>query len=322
MSGAEAPLATSPQPVGVLVMAYGTPSSPEEIESFYTDVRRGRPPEPGQLAELERRYRAIGGTSQLAARTAEQVAGIEAALAAIGDRPYACRYGAKHSRPKIEEAVEELASLGARSLTGIVLAPHYSKGSVGEYLERAGARAAELGLPAAFVEDWHDDESLVSLLGERVVDSLGELGAVPGTDAVEVLFTAHSLPLRIIESGDGYDARLADTARLVAGAVGLERWRTCWQSAGRTPEPWIGPDLLSVLRALPSEGVEAVVVCPAGFTSDHLEVNYDLDVEARRVALEVGLGFARTASLNAEPRLCAALARLVAARAREVALPL
>ena len=299
-------------PIGVVVMAYGTPGSFEEVEAFYTDVRRGRPPSPEQLADLERRYAAVGGTSALTARTTEQVETIAAALEAISPGGFVCRYGSKHAEPKIEEAVGELVAAGATALVGVVLAPHYSSASVGEYLERAGAEAARLGRRASFLKDWHDEPVLVDLLAERVVEAFGALGASVTDEDVELLVTAHSLPVRVIEAGDGYDERLAETARLVADAAGVACWRVCWQSAGRTPEPWIGPDVLEVLRSLPSKGVRAAVVCPAGFTSDHLEVNYDLDVEASRLAGTLGLGFARTASLNAEPRLCAMLAARLA----------
>lgn len=295
-------------PIGVVVMAYGTPGGFEEVERFYTDVRRGRPPSPEQLADLKRRYAAVGGTSALTARTTEQVDGIAAALEAISPGGFVCRYGSKHADPKIEQAVDALVGQGVTGLVGVVLAPHYSSASVGEYLERAGAEAARHGREAAFLEDWHDEPILVELLAERVVEAFEAVGADVTDEDVELLVTAHSLPVRVIEAGDGYDGRLAETARLVAEAAGVARWRVCWQSAGRTPEDWLGPDVLEVVRELPREQKRAVVVCPAGFTSDHLEVNYDLDVEARQLAEGLGLGFARTASLNAEPRLCAMLA--------------
>jgi ferrochelatase len=296
--------------MGVVVMAYGTPSSYEDVEAFYTDVRRGRPPTPEQLEGLRGRYRAVGGVSELGRRTAEQVAGIQAALGS----GYACFYGAKHAAPFIEDAVDAVAEAGLGRFVGLVLAPHYSSGSVGQYLERAAERAAAVGLGVAFVEDWHDDPVLVELLADRVEAARDSLGLGLGLRASarwELLVTAHSLPVRIIEAGDGYDRRLAETGALVAARAGVEHWRVCWQSAGRTPEPWIGPDVLEVLRGLPAEGVEAAVVCPAGFTSDHLEVSYDLDIEARAVAEEVGLAFTRTASLNADERMCAELAQIV-----------
>jgi ferrochelatase len=303
-------------------MAYGTPPSPGQIETFYTDVRRGRPPSAEQLAELTRRYGSIGGVSPLSRHTAEQVAGIQQQLELLSPGRYLCFLGNKHSDPRIESAIEALAAEGVRSLVGIVLAPHYSRGSVGEYVSRARARADELALPATFVENWHEHPVLRELLAERVADALGSLGPA-GTAAGQdgrllLLVTAHSLPLRVVADGDPYADQLRRTGELVASASGVARWDIAWQSAGRTPEPWLGPDILERLRALPAEGVDAVVVCPAGFTSDHLEILYDLDIEASRVAAEAGVAFARTASLNADPRMCAALAGLILDRAEEL----
>jgi ferrochelatase len=312
--------ATPEDRTAVLLMAYGTPAAPDEVEAFYTDVRRGRPPTPEQLADLRRRYDAVGGISQLSSKTASQVAGVQSALDRLAPGRFACTYGAKHSDPKIEAAVARLAAAGFGRLVGLVLAPHYSSGSVGEYISRASEAAARLGVEASFVEDWHTDPALIEALAERLRAAFGAVGAAPGEASVELLVTAHSLPIRIIESGDGYDQRLHETGELLAEAVGVSRWRVCWQSAGRTPEPWIGPDVLEVIRMLAAEGdgTRAVVVCPAGFTSDHLEVNYDLDIEARALAESLGLRFARTASLNDDVRICEALARLVlAAAARE-----
>jgi len=293
-------------------MAYGTPRGPDDVASFYTDVRRGRAPSEEQLADLERRYDAIGGVSPLAERTAAQVAAIATALEELAPGRFRTAYGAKHSRPKIEEAVDELAHDGAGHLVGLVLAPHYSALSVGEYVARARERAEGHGMTSAFVERWHDDPVLVQVLAERVHEAVESLGQA-ASGRLEVLFTAHSLPERILTTGDRYPEELAETARLVAGRLGISAYRIGWQSAGRTPEPWIGPDVLTLLPSLKAEGVEAVVVCPAGFTSDHLEVLYDLDIEARRVAVRLGLAFARTASLNDEPRVAAALARRVLA---------
>jgi ferrochelatase len=296
-------------------MAYGTPSSPGQVEAFYTDVRRGRAPSADQLADLVRRYEAIGGVSPLSRRTAEQVEGIQQQLELRFPGRYLCTLGNKHSEPRIENAIENLAGQGTRDLVGIVLAPHYSRGSVGEYVSRASERATDLGMSAAFVEHWHDHPVLVELLAERVIRALESLGTA-GTDAREnngllLLVTAHSLPVRVVADGDPYAGQLRRTGELVASASGLRRWDVGWQSAGRTPEPWLGPDVLDRLRALPGEKVSAVVVCPAGFTSDHLEILYDLDIEASRVAAETGVAFARTASLNADPRMCAGLADLV-----------
>ncbi|HVC26334.1 MAG TPA: ferrochelatase [Acidimicrobiales bacterium] len=295
---------------GVVVMAYGTPAGPGDVLEYYTDIRRGRPPSEEQLADLVRRYAAIGGVSPLAARTAAQVAAVGGALGALAPGRYRVLHGAKHARPKIEDAIDELARRGVTRLVGLVLAPHYSALSVGEYIERAGHRAGELGIETAFVERWGADPVLVEVLAERVRAAVDGLELAPGS-RLELVVSAHSLPVRILEMGDPYPDELRETAELVAARAGADRFRTGWQSAGRTPEPWLGPDILELLRDLAAEGVDAVVVCPAGFTSDHLEVLYDLDVEASRLAMNLGMRFARTPSLNDEPRVAAALARRI-----------
>ena len=297
-------------PTGVLVMDYGTPAAPGEVLAYYTDIRRGRPPSAEQLADLVRRYDAIGGVSPLAERTAAQVAAIAEALEAADPGRFAVAHGSKHTTPRIEDAVDELARAGSARVVGLVLAPHYSALSVGEYIDRARDRAARHGIDAVFLESWHDDPTLVELLAERVRAAIASLAVADG-ERLELVVSAHSLPARILAAGDRYPGELATTARLVAERAGVTSYRTGWQSAGRTPEPWLGPDILELLGTLAADGFDAVVVCPAGFTSDHLEVLYDLDVDAQRVARELGLRLARTASLNADPRLAASLAARV-----------
>jgi protoporphyrin/coproporphyrin ferrochelatase len=295
--------------IGVLVMAYGTPSGPGEIEAYYTDVRRGRPPSPEQLADLERRYAAIGGLSPLTTHSRAQIAALENALEARAPGVFRAYYGTKHADPRLEAAVEAAAADGMTGLVGLVLAPHYSSLSVGEYIARAAERAAALGLPATFLEHWHEEPTLIALLAERVEAARAAMDADP--DEIEVVFSAHSLPARIIETGDPYPAQLQRTAELVAHAAGIAHWRTGWQSAGRTPEPWLGPDILALIDSLAVDGRKAVLVAPVGFTSDHLEVLYDLDIEAKARADSAGIEFARTASLNDDARLFEALATVV-----------
>jgi ferrochelatase len=305
---------------GVAVMAYGTPSGPDEVEAYYTDIRRGRAPSQEQLADLVRRYEAIGGTSPLRARTEAQMASIAAHLDRRAPGRFDVLLGTKHSRPTLESAVHSLAERGAASIVGLVLAPHFSQLSIGEYESRVAAAAAEHGLSSATIHSWHDLPELIEALSARVRAGVEAVGASVEAAELMVLFTAHSLPARILAGGDPYPAELEGTARLVAEAAGIERWRTAWQSAGRTPEPWLGPDICELLPTLRSEGVEKVVICPAGFTSDHLEVLYDLDIEARWVAAESGLELARTASINDDDGVCAGLARLVAEEAARLVL--
>jgi len=288
-------------------MAYGTPATPDDVEAYYTHVRRGRPPTPEQLADLRRRYDAIGGTSPLLARTREQAEGIQAAL---GDG-FVVEMGMKHAPPFIEDGVAALAEGGAGRIFGLVLAPHYSALSVGEYAKRAQASAAEAGVDFTMVRSWHLAPGYLDLLARFVREEVARLAVEP----VEVVFTAHSLPTRILDMGDPYPDQLAETAAAVAARAGVERWSVGWQSAGRTPEPWIGPDILAVLPALKGAGAAGAVVCAAGFVSDHLEVLYDLDVEARAAAEAIGLAFTRTPSPNADPQFCAAVAGVITSHA-------
>jgi len=292
---------------GVLLMAHGTPANAEEILPFYTRIRRGRPPEPEQLAELEGRYRAIGGVSPLAERTRAQVDAVRAELEARSPGRYVVVFGAKHTDPRIEDAATALASAGLEQVVGLVLTPHASSMGSQEYLDRAAA--ALVGTRFVAVGPWYAEPAFVALLAARVTAALGTL---PGRR--RVIFTAHSLPERIRESGDTYPEQLAESARLVAEAAGLEKWLVAWQSAGRTPDPWLGPDVRDEVRRLAADGTtDAVVVCPIGFVADHLEVLYDLDVEVAAVASECGIGFARTASLNDDPAFVSMLADVITA---------
>ena len=299
---------------GLVVMAYGTPGSPAEVEGYYTHIRRGRRPSPEQLAELTGRYRAIGGVSPLAERTRAQVTGIAAALDAAEPGGWRVDLGMKHAAPFLEDAATDLVS-GAGAvdrLVGLVLAPHYSRGSVAEYHTRVAEVAAAHDVPYSPIQAWHDLPAWLDAQAERVRVARAAL-----PDKTKVLFTAHSLPERVLE-GDRYPDELRTSATAIAERAGLDRWygwTLAWQSAGRTPEPWRGPDVAEVIRDLGATGrAEGVLVCPQGFVSDHLEVLYDLDVDARRVAEEAGLAFGRTASIDDEPAVMAALAR----RVREV----
>jgi protoporphyrin/coproporphyrin ferrochelatase len=308
--------------VGVLLMYHGTPSSLEELPAFYREVRRGRRPTAAQVEDLRRRYLAIGGTSPLKERTDAQVRGIADAL----DSRHAGRYvvvaGAKYSSPRIEDGVGDLVSAGVRRAVGVVLAPHYSTLSVGEYRRRASAAAeqARLGpggctLELDVVENWHLEPGLVALWADRVRQSISSLDSSSqrSTDrTVEVIFTAHSLPVAALEHDAGYAAQVQETAEAVAADAGLDRWRVAWQSAGREGGPWLGPDLLAVMTELAAgSATSAVVVCPVGFVSDHLEILYDLDLEAARRARDLGLGFARTESPNDDARFCDVVAQVV-----------
>ena len=301
---------------GVIVMAYGTPASPEDIEAYYTHIRRGRPPTEEQLADLVGRYRAIGGISPLAERTAAQLRAIATQLEERAPGEFVVRLGQKHAAPFVEDGVADLAAAGVDGVVGVVLAPHYSGFSVGQYHERAGTAAAEAGLPFAGVPHWHLTEGFVSHQAASVTERLATL-----PDRSVVVFTAHSLPERVLE-GDPYPDELRESAGAIADRVGLDRWSGWslgWQSAGRTPEPWRGPDILEIIRDLAGTGAaDGILVVPQGFTADHLEVLYDLDIEAAGVAAECGLDFARTEVVNDDPVVAGDLADLVVAAAADL----
>ncbi len=303
--------------VGVLVMAHGTPARPEDLERFYTSIRRGQPPDPEQLEALAARYRAIGGLSPLAERTRAQADRLAGALHAEAPGRYVVRLGTKHADPPLEEAAAELARARVAGVVGLVLTPHDSSRGTGEYLERAAAALAGAGVPFVGVRQWYGAEGFADLMAERVLaarDRLTHDTPGRGMDADHrhlVLFTAHSLPERTRAEGDPYAGQVEDSAALVAETAEVEDWRVAWQSAGRTPEPWMGPDLLEVVAGLPAEGVSGVVVCPIGFTADHLEVLYDIDVEAAAAAREAGVALVRTDSLNDDPALARILASVV-----------
>ena len=280
----------------VVLMAYGSPATADDIRPYFEDIRGGRPVSDEAVAELAERYRRIGGRSPLDEVTEAQRAALERELGVP------VFVGMKHWQPRIAEAVESALVGGATRIVGVVLAPHYSRLSVGEYrqrLEAAVAGRAELEL----VESWHDHEPFVEVLADRV----------RGTDAW-VVFTAHSLPERILANGDPYRDQMLETSRLVAERAGLEGWSFAFQSASPTGEPWLGPDILDELRRLHEAGVRSALVAPVGFVSDHLEILWDLDVEARERAAELGLELERIESLNDDPAFIRALAALVEER--------
>jgi protoporphyrin/coproporphyrin ferrochelatase len=276
-------------------MAYGSPERVADVPAYYSDIRGGRPIAQEHLDDLVARYRSLGieDSNPLNAIT-------EATRSALQEELGLPVYtGMKHWTPRIAEAVDAALTRGAQRLVGLVLAPHYSRLSIAGYrtlLEEAvGDRAA-----VAFIDSWHDDQGFVSFLADRVRD----------TEA-HVVFTAHSLPARILDEGDPYKDQLLETARLVADTAGVEDWSFSFQSESPTGEPWLGPDILDHLEALAARGVESVLICPVGFVSDHLEIRWDIDNEAQDKAHELGLQLERIEMPNDDPRFVRALADIV-----------
>ncbi|MUT68839.1 ferrochelatase [Paenibacillus sp. NEAU-GSW1] len=302
--------------IGVLVMSYGTPQSLEDVEAYYTHIRRGHPPTEEQLKELKDRYEAIvGGVFPLRENTNRQVAGLQDKLEQLAPGQYVCYQGLKHASPYIEDGVAQMAKDGIKHAVGIVLAPHYSVMSVGSYIKRAQAQAEESGIEMSFVKAYHLHPKLLKALTERVEDGLKRLDASSGgAKPVKVLFSAHSLPEKIRELGDPYETQLLETSAAIATRAGIAEsdWQFTWQSAGRTREPWLGPDILETLeRIVQEEEIKAVLVAPVGFVSDHLEVLYDLDIEAKAAAREIGVTLERIAMLNHDPLYMETLAESV-----------
>lgn len=304
--------------LGVLVMSYGTPESLDQIEAYYTHIRRGNPPSAEQLEELKARYEAIvGGFFPLRENTNKQVAGLEEELNREGgDVEYRCYQGLKHAYPFIEDGVQQMAKDGITEAVGVVLAPHFSTMSVGGYIKRAKETAETVGVRMSFVKSYHLHPTLLDALSSRVERALAKFEGVDKNE-VRVIFSAHSLPARILEIGDPYPDQLMATSQAIAEKVGLTNWQFGWQSAGQTSVPWLGPDILDVLATVrKEEQVENVLVCPIGFVSDHLEVLYDLDIEAQQVAKELGMHLERTESLNTDPQYMQTLADVVRSEAQ------
>ncbi len=320
---------TEVRPVGVLLMAYGTPNSLDEVEPYYIDIRGGRRPTPELLAELRERYRRVGGRTPLLEISQAQADGLQALLDAEAPGRYRVYLGMKHWHPYLEEPVRQMERDGIHEAVAIALAPHYSRMSIGGYISRIEAAQASLaaereagsGEPDTqpthftYVESWHDVPRFWEALAERVRTALARSFTPEERERVFVLFSAHSLPQRITEWDDPYQRELLATAAGVAGELGLRdgRWGFAFQSAGRTPEPWLGPDILTKIRELVAAGEQAILLCPVGFIADHLEILYDIDIECRQLADELGIHLERIEMLNASPALVAALADVVRA---------
>lgn len=283
----------------VVLLAHGTPDSLEQMPEYLARVRGGRPPSPELIAEMTANYRAIGGRSPLTDITRAQAAALGQELG-DGTPVYV---GMRNWHPFIADVVQEAVAAGARALVGVPLAPQFSTVSVARYRDVLRDATPE-GVTVRCVESWHDHPGLIAAFAEKVV------AANPRPDDL-VLFTAHSLPERLIEAGDPYAREVEHTAALVARAAGLIVYERAFQSAGRTPEPWLGPSVEEALRTAHARGMRSVLAVPIGFVSDHTEILFDLDVQAAREAGRLGLAFRRTESLNTSPALVRALADLV-----------
>ena len=289
-------------------MAYGTPRSEHEIEPYLTDIKRGRKPTEIEVEDLKKRYREIGGRSPLLEITAAQASRLEAALNSkgISARVY---FGMRHWHPHITEAVTEILKLEIRKIVALVLAPHYSEMSIGEYKITLENSLANSQIEIQFIDNWHNNSLLNYAFKEKVVEALKRF---PKNVKTEILFTAHSLPERIVKDGEPYPMQLLESCKAVASLVNIETWSLAYQSAGHTGDKWLEPDILEALRRLPKH--TNVLVVPIGFVSDHLEILYDIDVQAQAFARSHGINLLRTESLNTSPTFINALVDVVSSR--------
>lgn len=295
--------------IGILLMAYGAAADLADLPRYYTHIRHGHPPSPQQLENLADRYRAIGGHSPLLEITQAEAHALSLRLNQDQHGAYKVYLGLKHAPPFISDGIEAMVRDGVTEAVGVVLAPHYSRLSVGDYLAEADAARNRLGADLSWhgVKNWHGEPLLIEALSRRIESALKKFGREPSI----VIFTAHSLPERILKEADPYPRQVRETGEAVAEYLALPEYTFSWQSAGRTREPWMGPDILDKMAALASEGWTNQLVCPVGFVSDHLEILYDLDIEAKQRAEALGVHLERTALFNADPDFTEILAQVV-----------
>ena len=297
--------------IAVLLMAYGGPDSLDEVEPYVMDIRGGRPVSEHFIEEIKERYRRIGGKSPLLELTRTQARALEKELTdqGVSNRTFV---GMRHWQPRIREAVDEIRFAGLSDVVALCMAPQYSEMSIGAYFGRYREALSEFGLAwkTIYIESWHDHPLLLQAFAQKAREALSRFPAEVRPD-VPILFTAHSLPERILSSSDPYDCQVKETAARVAQRLDQSRWVFAYQSQGHSAEKWLGPKVEEILERLASEGVENVLVAPIGFVSDHVEVLYDVDVHFRERAASLGLRLERCASLNDDPLFIRAMAATV-----------
>ena len=305
--------------MGLLVMAYGTPYKEDDLERYYTHIRKGRKPSPEALEDLRERYNAIGGISPLARITDEQAEALQSKLNEMQDDiEFKLYIGLKHIDPFIEDAVQQMADDGIEEAVSIVLAPHYSTFSVKSYNGRAIEEAEKLGVTTIHsVESWYDEPGFIEYWSDSIQKVYDQMSGEERKNAVLVV-SAHSLPLKILQDGDPYPEQLKTTAKLIADQLQIKNYDIGWQSEGNTPDPWIGPDVQDLTRDLYHEkGYRTFVYAPVGFVSDHLEVLYDNDYECKVVCDELGASYYRPEMPNVHPLFIQTLANVVLNKAQK-----
>jgi protoporphyrin/coproporphyrin ferrochelatase len=302
-------------PIGVLLMAYGGPASLDELPGYLADIRSGRPTTQAVLAEMTHNYRLIGGKSPLLEISRQQGAALELLLnGEASPPPYKVYLGMRHWSPWIEDTVKAMLEDGIQQAVGLVLAPHYSSFSVAKYQQKVRAGLELFGgtIEFDFVDSYNTAPKYIKALANRVHEGIARFPRSE-QEKVQVILSAHSLPVRIIKMGDPYQEQLLETAGLVAQAAGLgpDAWTWSFQSAGRSPEPWLGPPLEETIKRLAERGIRNLVSVPVGFVSDHVEILYDIDIKAQNLAKELGLRLERPPALNLDPLFIETLADLV-----------
>ncbi|WP_081707670.1 ferrochelatase [Bacillus massiliigorillae] len=299
--------------IGLLVMAYGTPYREEDIERYYTHIRRGRKPSEEMLQDLKNRYEAIGGISPLAAITEQQAKALEQRLNEIQDEvEFKAYLGLKHIEPFVEDAVTQMKEDGIEEAVSIVLAPHFSTFSVKSYNGRALEQAVKIGGPhITCVESWYDEPKFINYWVERVKETVQSMSEDERNQMVMIV-SAHSLPEKILLHQDPYPEQIRKTGELIAQGANIANWEMGWQSAGNTPEPWLGPDVQDLTKDLYDEyGYKAFMYLPVGFVSEHLEVLYDNDYECKVVTDKCNVSYYRPSMPNVHEDFIDAMATVV-----------
>jgi protoporphyrin/coproporphyrin ferrochelatase len=299
--------------MGLLVMAYGTPYTLDDLEGYYTHIRHGRKPSPEMIEDLRNRYEAIGGISPLAKITLDQAEKLEEHLNKIQDEiEFKMYLGLKHIQPFIEDAVKQMHDDGIKEAVSIVLAPHFSTFSVKSYNGRAVEEAEKLGgLKITSIESWYQEPKFIDYWADKVKQTFEQMPQEEKEHAV-LIVSAHSLPEKILQFGDPYPQQLKETADLIASQAGIKNYTVGWQSAGNTPEPWIGPDVQDLTRELfQQHHYKAFVFAPVGFVCDHLEVLYDNDIECKVVTDELSVSYYRPEMPNAKEEFIDCLSTVI-----------
>lgn len=300
-------------PEGILLMAYGTPETLDDVEPYYTHIRGGRPPSPQSLADLRERYKLVGGRTPLLDLSKSVAEQIQARLDAQAPGRHRVYLAMKHWHPFIADVVPQIAADGVKDVLALALAPHYSRYSLEGYRKYISQALEKIENPFSFtfIESWHGHPTFRKLIADRIRETLTQFPAEV-RDQVVVLFSAHSLPEKITQHNDPYPQELHDSAAGISELLGLPSYRFCYQSAGMTGEPWLGPDILDALETLHGEGVRYVLSVPFGFVADHLEVIWDIDTEAQQKAAELGMTLHRIRMPNADPEFVDTIAAVLA----------